>query len=139
MLRVIGAIVLSILLTACGVLGEGPDKQLVKQAIAIELSQTQQELGQQLRLDAQPTEIDISRVAVKKQTPLVIDELQAYRVRGTYDFTIKLPKRQIRRQKNPFEVYLQRQKEGKTWRLARLEADENGEPVWVTRRLQEDL
>ncbi len=129
------AIVLAIMLTGCGVLGGGPNHQLVERAIALELDQAQQVLSQQLRLNAQPNKLWINRVKVNEQTPLVIQGLQAYRVRGIYDYTIKLPTQQVTQRDNAFEVYLQRQKEGKTWKLARLQANEDGEPAWVTQRI----
>lgn len=112
-----------------------PNHQLVERAIGQQLRQTQAELNQQLRLKVQPTDLQIRRVAIAEQTPLMIEDLQAFRVRGTYNVTIKLATRQVKQQ-NPFEVYLQRQQEGKTWRLARLEVNENGEPLWVTQHLQ---
>ncbi|MHC5818654.1 MAG: hypothetical protein ACYT04_22920, partial [Nostoc sp.] len=39
------------------------------------------------------------------------------RVRGTYDLIVKLPKRRLTQPQKPFDVYLQIQQEGKTWRL----------------------
>lgn len=134
--RGIGAIVLIALLTACGLPIGAPSHQLVERAIGQQLRQTQAELNQQLRLNVQPTDLEIKRVVIVEQTPLTIDDLKAFRVSGTYNVTTKLPKRQITEKQNPFEVYLQRQKEGKTWRLARLETDDKGEPLWATQRLQ---
>lgn len=128
------AVILAVCLTACAGLGPGPSQQLVKQAIALELSQTQQVLSQQLRL-AEPGKLQINQVKVAEQTPLVIQDLPSYRVRGTYSYTVKLDDRSISRQDNPFEVYLQRQKEGKTWRSARLQPGEEG-AVWVTQRVE---
>lgn len=127
--------VLAVCLAACTALGPGPSQSLVKQAIGLELSQTQQVLSQQLRL-AEPGKLQITQVAITEQTPLVIQDLPSYRVRGTYSYTLKLDDRAISRQNNPFEVYLQHQKEGKTWRSARLQPGEEGEPVWVTQRVQ---
>lgn len=132
----IGAIILVALLTACGLPLGAPSHQLVERAIVQQLRQTQAELNQQLRLKVQPTDLNIKRVVIAEQTPMAIEDLKAFRVRGTYNVTTKLPTRQIKEQQNPFEVYLQRQKEGKTWRLARLASSEEGEPFWVTQRLQ---
>lgn len=134
--RAIGIVLLVGLLTACAAVGPLPSKQLVERAIALELAQTQQQLSQQLRLDADST-VKIDRIRIAKESPLLIDDLQAFQIQGTYNYTLTLPKRQISRQDNPFEVYLQRQKEAKTWRLARLQTDETGEPVWVTQRINE--
>jgi hypothetical protein len=134
-LRVFCAIALAVLLTACGGVGGGPGRQLVERAIAIQLSQTQQQLSKQLRLNTQPSSITINRVSIAEKTPLEIGDLQAYRVKGTYDYTIKLPTHRVTQRENPFEVYLQRQKEGKTWRLAKQQISEGGEPTWVTQRI----
>ncbi|MBD2022753.1 hypothetical protein H6F43_21455 [Leptolyngbya sp. FACHB-36] len=133
--RLVGVVILAVLLTACGATGPAPMRQLVEQAIALELGQTQQELGKQLRLGAPPKSVDIDRVSITEQTPLLIDELQAFRVRGTYDVTVQRQQRRVTQSQNPFEVYLQRQKENKTWRLARLQTDEAGKPVWITQRV----
>jgi hypothetical protein len=138
MKRVIWAIALSLLLTACGTVGVKLPQDLVEQAIALQLSQTQQELSQQLRLDLQP-EIQIRRVKISEKKPLQIQELQAYQVKGTCDYTIQLPKRAITQRQAPFEVYLQRQKEGKTWRLAFIKTNENDEPIWATQRIFTDM
>lgn len=135
MVRAIWAIVLALLLTACGIVGGKPSTELVEQAIALQLSQSQQELSQQLRLEDQPTNIHINRVKITEQTPLQINKLQSYHLLGSCDFTVKLAKRSVTQHDTPFEVYLQRQQEGKTWRVASLKANENGELIWVTQRI----
>lgn len=135
---ILGAIALVVMLTACSAVGANPSRQLVKQAIALELSQTQQLLSQQLRLDLPPNSLTIHRVSIEQTTPLKIEDLQAYQVRGTYDYTIKLPTRKVTQRQNPFEVYLQRQQEGKIWRLAKQQISENGKPIWVTQRIGYD-
>ena len=134
--RSMGALVLIALLTACDWSIGAPSHRLVERAIVQQLQQTQVELNQQLRLHVQPLDLDIKRIVVAEQTPLAIEDLKAFRVRGTYNVTTKLSARQVTEKQNPFEVYLQRQKEGKTWRLARLTTDENGALVWVTQRLE---
>lgn len=135
MVRAIWSIALALLLTACGIVGGKPSTELVQQAIVLQLSQTQQELSQQLRLDDQLGSIRINRVKVNEQTPLQINNLQSYHLIGTCDFTVKLANRSITQRDTPFEVYLQRQQEGKTWRVASLKPNENGEPIWVTQRI----
>lgn len=132
--RAIGVLVLG-LLTACGAVSPFPTQKLVEQAIAIELSQTQQELRQQLGLGTENSQVTVDQVTIAEQTPLLIDQLQGFRVRGTCDFTLKLPQRQLVRKQNPFEVHLQRQEENKTWRFARLAAGEEGGVDWVTQRI----
>jgi len=133
----IGLIALS--LTACG--GNLPNRTLVEKAIALQFSQTQTELSRQLSVPSsvQPS-FRIDDIKVKSRQFLKIDGLQSYRVRGTYTLTLSYPKRQVVQKQNPFEVYLQRQSEGKTWRLARLESLQNAAQEettrWVTQLLQ---
>lgn len=127
-------ILLVLTLTACS-RGTGPTRSLVQQAIALELNQAQQELGQQLRLDREPAKSQINRVTITDEAPLTIEGLEAYRVQGTYDYTTALPSRKVIQRNNPFDVYLQRQREGKTWRLAKQIKGDNGQPRWVTRRI----
>ncbi len=121
--------ILLMLLTACGSIGLLPTNQLVQKAIALQLEQTQQQLSQKLDLDFQG--FDIKKLSITEQKPLTIQSLPAFRVRGKYDLSIKLPKRRLTQLQQPFEVYLQVQQEGKTWRLLLPErVGKNTEPIW---------
>ncbi|NEO33673.1 MAG: hypothetical protein F6K36_25265 [Symploca sp. SIO3C6] len=122
-------------LTACGTntptLGLAPSKQLVQKAVALQIDQTQQQLT--YSLGSTPPKLEIIQVRLKQVEPLLIDNLPAYHFRGTYTLKIKLPQQQVIQRQNPFDVYLQRQKEGKTWRLARLQSTEQGRQAsWRT-------
>ena len=104
-------VVLAGSLTACGV--GTPPKAQIEQAIAQQLDQTQQQLGQQLYLDQAP-DYKVSHIAVKNRTPLLIQELPAYKVEGTYDLTVDFGDRRLTQENNLFQVYLQQVSE-KTW------------------------
>lgn len=135
MVRLILTAILLALLSACGTVGLEPSSQLVQRAIALQLEQTQQQLSQQRRESGrtQIPSFEINRAVITKQEPLVIQNLPAYHVQGTYDFTLKLPRRQVNQQQNLFDIYLQRQKEGKTWRLALPQfTGKDSKPVWFT-------
>ena len=127
--RTVLPVLLVLCLTACG-LSDEPSKSLVRSAIALQLNQTQQELVQQLAAYGRPAnkpltlsrEFSLGRVKIGQQDRLVVADLPTYRVRGTYDLTLSLPKRAVKQEDNDFEVYLQRQQEGKTWRLLRPDA-----------------
>ncbi len=110
---------LLITLTACGTstppLSVAPGKQLVQKAIAFQVRQTQQQLTQQLQSLA--PKFEITQVRLKQLEPLFVDDLPTYHIQGTYNLKFKLSQQQVT-QENPFDVYLQRQQEGKTWRLA---------------------
>ena len=131
MLRLILTVVL-LVLTACGTSDVVPNSQLVQRAIALQLNQTQQK-SQQVGFDFRG--FNINRVAITQQESLSIQGLPAYRVQGTYDITLKLRRRRVQQQ-NPFEIYLQRQKEGKTWRLALPYPSKNTELDWRTYLIQ---
>jgi len=132
-------LLLSLSLTACG--GQMPDRSLVEKAIALQFSQTQAELAQQLRVSSanQPS-FSFSEVKIEARQPLQIDQFRGFRVEGTYELTLVYPNRSVVQRHNPFEVYLQRQAEGKTWRLARLQVGRspagNPDNYWVTQLIQ---
>lgn len=134
MVRLISTAIMLVLLTACGTVKLEPNSQLVKRAIALQFEQTQQQLSQQLSLDVKG--FKVNSVVVTKREPLVIQDLPAYHVQGTYNVTLKLPKRRVTQEQNPFDVYLQSQKEGKTWRLALPRTGNNTKPSWVTYLVQ---
>ncbi|MBW4520852.1 MAG: hypothetical protein KME16_14260 [Scytolyngbya sp. HA4215-MV1] len=134
LLRSLLLLVLIGFLSACGTAGIPPSKQIVKRAIALQVSEAQTLLTEELRLHYnRPPSLNISQVSVQEQIPLVIQDLPAYHLRGTYTVTLKFPNRQVTQQDNGFDLYLQSQKELKTWRLARLQAtEEETSPQWVT-------
>jgi hypothetical protein len=126
--------VLAILLTACSA---APNAGVLEKAIALQISQTQVELGSELaEPNTTPPAFSVSHVKISERRPLIINDLKAYRVRGTYDLAIAYPDHRVVQRKNPFEVYVQRQSEGKTWRLAQLKRTENNEERWATNLIQ---
>jgi hypothetical protein len=135
MVRLIIILMLLGLLTACTTSVLAPTSQLVEKAIALQLQKTQQQLKQQLDLDFKGFEIH--HLAITKKQPLTIQNLLTYRVRGTYDLIFKLPKRQLKQPHKPYEVYLQLQQEGKTWRLLLPEKEgKETNPVWRSYLIQ---
>ncbi|MBD2677509.1 MULTISPECIES: hypothetical protein [Nostoc] len=128
-------VILLLLLTACGSIGLLPTSELVQKAIALELEQTQQKLSQQLDLDFQGFEI--KRLSISQEQPLTIENLPAFRVQGTYDLIVKLPKRSLTQAKKPFNLYLQIQQEGKTWRLLLPDkGSKDMQPIWRSYLIQ---
>ena len=114
-------LVLVLLLNGCS--SVEPNREIVENAIALQT----QLLQQQLQQISKPV---ISHVNVTQTTTLSIDKLTGYRINGTYD--LKLPKQRLSQKKNPFDIYLQRQKEGKTWRFALPKMAKNGVFTWLT-------
>lgn len=135
MIRLVLTGILLVLLSACGTSGIILNNQLVQKGLALQLQQTQQHLSQKLGLNVK--EFEIKRLKITQQEPLEIQNLPAYHFKGTYDLTLQLPKRQVTQQQNPFDLYLQRQKEGKTWRLALPKFTGNDpQPTWFTYLIQ---
>lgn len=126
MIRLVVICLLVVLLSACNGNPLTPTNKLVKKAIAIQVGQTQELLGKQLDLDVK--NFEIKHLAIRKQKYQIVNSLPAYKIEGTYDLTLKLPQRELSQDKKPFEIYMQLQKEGKTWRL--LQPDNSDEAIW---------
>ncbi len=106
-----------------------PDGEIVQKAIILQLSKTEERLSQQLNLPV-PT-LEISNIRVKTNEPVFINDLAAYRLTGTYRLKLTLSRQEVTQRQNPFDIYLQRQAEGKTWRLLIREVkDRMAMPQW---------
>lgn len=119
-LKLILILLLVVILTACGgktpPKGLAPGQEIIKHAIARKLTLTEDRLTTQLNR-ATPTDFEVKNLKVKTLNPLYIAELPTYEVSGTYTLKLNLPRQDITQEKNEFDIYLQRQAEGKTWRL----------------------
>ncbi|MEC4989647.1 MAG: hypothetical protein SAJ37_13035 [Oscillatoria sp. PMC 1068.18] len=125
--------ILIILLTACGVgkppIESAPDGNLVKKAIALQLELVQKQIGKQL--NTANSEFEIAGVKVNLLEPIYVNKLATYHLQGTYKVKFSLPNQEVTQEKNEFDVYLQRQIEGKTWRLLKRDASNpEKEPLW---------
>ena len=113
-------LLLTLLVSACGnnapPKGLAPGQEIITHAIARQLTLTEDRLTTQLD-NPTTTEFKVKNLDIKSLTPLYVAELPTYKVNGTYSLKLNLPQQEIKQEKNPFEVYLQRQAEGKTWRL----------------------
>jgi hydroxypyruvate isomerase len=105
-----------------------PNGEIIQKAIALQLSQTQQRLGQQL--NASRPEFKVTQISVKKIEPIAVGNLAAYHLQGTYNLTLILPRQQVKQKNNNFDLYLQRQIEGKTWRLLKRNANSPQQNQW---------
>jgi hypothetical protein len=127
--RAIIAVVIFLFLSGCSGNVYTPNNSLAKKAIAIQVQQTQAKLSQQLDLDIKGFEI--KHLAIRQLENQSVQNLPAYHLKGIYDLILNLPQRQLIKEKKPFDIYMQLQKEGKTWRLLQPEKDDNnGEIVW---------
>lgn len=135
MRRLIVTLILLLLLTGCGLSLPLLDKGIIEKAIALQIKPTQQQIIQQA--GTQLREFKISHIQIKQQDTLVINNLPAYHVSGNYDLTVELPQRQVTYQQNYFDIYLQLQKEAKSWRLAVPQySKKDNQPLWLTYLVQ---
>jgi len=104
-----------------------PDGAVVQQAIAFQLDRTQAELSRQL--NASPPKTKISQITVQTIEAIAINGLPAYHLKGVYNLKLFLPRQTVTQPKNPFDLYLQRQQEGKSWRLLKRDIDPRTETV----------
>ena len=116
----VALILLLTVLTACGSntppKGLAPAKDVVKHAIERQLTLTEDRLTTELD-QISPTDFTIQNLNIKTLNPVYIANLATYQINGTYTLKLNLSRQEVTQEKNEFEVYLQRQAEGKTWRL----------------------
>jgi hydroxypyruvate isomerase len=116
---VIFLMVMMLMVTGCGIvtppLELAPSGEIVEKAIALQLQAAHHRLSSNLQTTA--PELKISQIKVHKIEPLLLANLPTYHLQGTYQLNLKLNRQKIEQTNNQFDIYLQRQKEGKTWRL----------------------
>ncbi|NES99021.1 MAG: hypothetical protein F6K62_04020 [Sphaerospermopsis sp. SIO1G2] len=119
-----------LLLNACTALVLFPSMQIVEKAIQIQVEQTQKDLQSKLDLDFQ--RFDIKKVFISQKEPITVGKLPTYHIQGTYQLEVNLPEQQLTQPQKPFDIYLQIQQEGKTWRLLVPETKKNQDdaPIW---------
>ncbi len=105
---------LMIFLTSCGLTARFPHHWVVEKAIAMQINPSHLHLSQNL-LQTQP-KLDITKVEINNSKILVIDNLPTYHLRGSYRVNLQLPNHKFN-QKQPFNIYIQQQKQNKSWRL----------------------
>ncbi|MBF2016585.1 MAG: hypothetical protein IGS23_15570 [Rivularia sp. T60_A2020_040] len=128
MVKLVLTVILLVLLTACSFGTPSPNKQLIKKAIALSMQETQQQLSEKLNLDF--GEFEINHLSIKQRKLMTVEGLPAFRIQGNYDLNLKLPKRTLAQPQKPFDVYLQLQKEGKTWRLLLPPRSNENTSIW---------
>jgi len=112
-----------------------PDGETISQALILQIKQTQNRLSQELKLPE--PEFSISQINIKTIEPIYIANLAAYHLSGTYTFKLKQSHKSISQKDNLFDLFLQRQAEGKTWRLLVKNLANNGtENQWSSYLIQ---
>lgn len=131
------AMVLIGLLVACSATGGSPSQALVKQAIALQLHLTQEQLKSPLHLERSP-QLDVKGIQITNSDRLPNQKLPTFHIQGTYNLDIQLSGKTIKQRQNPFEVYVQEQIEGETWRLLRPQTTAEG-TEWLSYQIDGDM
>ena len=105
-----------------------PNGEIILQALTMQVKQTQNKLSTELELPA--PDLGISKVKVTQIDPIYIDKLAAYHLTGTYTLKLKQSTKSIVQKDSVFELFLQRQIEGKTWRLLLKSLTSNDPEQW---------
>jgi hypothetical protein len=99
-----------------------PSGAIIQRAMELKLTAYYKDLSQTI---AAPTPmVEVKNIYVKQLDSFFLHQLPVYHVAGTYDVAIAFNHRIETRPRNTFDLYLQRQREGKTWRS--LTQDKNG-------------
>ena len=96
-----------------------PDGKIVEKAIVLQLTQNFQHLSNQLNTTL--PQLKINKIQVKQLNSILVAQLSTYHLQGTYNLKLMFPRQIKKQRKNRFDIYLQRQIEGETWRLLRRE------------------
>jgi hypothetical protein len=132
--QIILAIVFTFLFTSCSLASPpielAPQGEIVKKAISLQLKLTETDISNQL--NTTNPQLEIKNINVRKIEPVFIARLAAYHLQGSYNLKIELPRQKVQQQDNQFDLYIQRQSEGKTWRLLKTETrnDKNKPIEW---------
>jgi hypothetical protein len=126
-------LILIILLTGCAGANPprefAPDGNIIKQALMLQLTRFEQRLSEELMADH--PQIEINQIKIDLLDPLFMGKLPTYHLHGKFNLILDLPNQDVKQNNNEFDLYLQRQKEGKTWRLLRQESDKDRDDfVW---------
>lgn len=92
-----------------------PSASIIEKAIAFQIQQHQNYLSNQL--ETKSPKIKISQINIKKIEPTIAFNLPTYHLEGTYQLILTINKKKKQTIINTFQIDLQRQKQGKTWRL----------------------
>jgi hypothetical protein len=124
-------LVLLVAVQGCGSSSQ-PPRGVLLDALSLQISLTQEQVAQALRLPAAGLP-EVSRVRVEQQQAVRIGEQGGLRLSGHFDWRLAGDPIRV---DSPFELYLQRGERGRSWRLARPVGSADGElQDWITEPL----
>ncbi|MGL6283405.1 MAG: hypothetical protein ACRC2J_13465 [Microcoleaceae cyanobacterium] len=118
------------MLTGCQINLFIPDQQLIGRAIARQIELTSLNLQENLLMQGNADrEFIIDRVLIDNIELLNMISERSYHVKGSYHLQTDIPSQTKTPTNHPFDIYIQRQIEGKTWRLLRPIFDQEGKQI----------
>ena len=112
---ILKSISLFLLIMLSGCTGNLVSESILRQSITAYLNYTQIELTNFLNLPM--PSFDVRSVHVHNEEAFLKNSFPTYHLTGTYEVSLKFPHQTIIQKQNPFDLYLQQQSEGKSWRL----------------------
>lgn len=120
MFKLILTAIIAFVLMGCGPIVLITDYGLVQRAISWQISLSEQKIGGLYSGNfSPPSTVRVDGIRITQVQSLMIQNLPSFRVRGNYDLQLKRRGQRLTQKQSPFDIYLQRQKQGLTWRLAR--------------------
>jgi len=123
-LRALAAVLLVLLLSACGGPAQ-PPRSTLEQALNLQVQLTREGLAEVLAMPAPTESPALSRVRLDSQAREQIEGRPVWHLRGRFDWRLA---GEPLRPDTPFEVWLLPGEQGQSWRLLR--RGDHGEPGW---------
>ena len=92
-----------------------PSPQIIEKAIVMQLEQKYDRVTK--KLDTKKPKYKITNIKVNKIEPTIKFSLPTYHLEGKYKLTIKNDRKKSKKVTSSFQIDLQRQSAGQTWRL----------------------
>ncbi|BAQ62851.1 Slr0243 protein [Geminocystis sp. NIES-3708] len=102
-----------------------PNPPIIEKAIIFKLQRQHQYLSEQLQIKA--PKLHVTKINIEKIEPTMINNLPTYHLEGTYKLDFKQNRGKNRIINNSFNLDLQRQPKGYTWRILINTKEKNSE------------
>lgn len=102
-----------------------PNPSIIEKAIIFKLQKQHQYLSKQLQTNA--PKLQVTKINIQKIEPTIINHLPTYHLEGTYKLDFKQNRGKNRIINNSFNLDLQRQPKGYTWRILMKTKEKNSE------------
>jgi hypothetical protein len=131
---ILSFLLLILSLTGCQINLFIPDQQLIGRAIARQMQLTSSNLQENLLIQSKVNQaFIIDRLLIDHIETFDIIGGRSYHITGAYHLQNDPPNPTKIRADHPFDLYIQRQIEGKTWRLLRPVFDQEGKQInWLS-------